>query len=153
MSLGRVGIWWFAHSLSCNQIKAPHEQTREDFTVVGRVDGRRSGGGSHRSGDTPVLLCVFPLLERAALLRGTRRFGTTLDQDRLARRGFFQGVNSGGRRFRASAKKVRTSTACQAQQASAPGCAFVPAGGEKPGELYASASSTGCGRPLPAFEP
>ena len=47
----------------------------------------------------------------------------------------------------------RTSTACQAQQASAPGCAFVPAGGEKPGELYASASSTGCGNALPAVEP
>ena len=37
-SLRRVGGSWFAHPLSRKQVKAPDEQTREDFTVVGRSD-------------------------------------------------------------------------------------------------------------------
>src|SRR5262249_511724 len=109
MSLRRVGGSWFAHPLSRNQIKAPNEQTREDFTVVGRIHCRRRERGPHEGGKKSVLPRIFSLLERTAVLRGARCSGTALAEHQVAGRRLLQGVDSGGWRIRSSAKALRTS--------------------------------------------
>ena len=101
----------------------------------------------------PYYRRVFSLLERTAVLRGARCPGTALAQHQIARRQLLQGIDSGGRRVRSSAKALRTSDACQAQQALASRGASVSVGAEESGELRAVALRAGCCSALRTFEP
>src|SRR5262249_15802529 len=153
MPLGRVGGSWFAHPLSRSQINAPNEQTREDFTVVGRSDWGKREPGPGKGGKAPVLSRVFSLLERAAVLRSARCSRTTLAEHKVARCRLFQGADPGGRRVRSFAKALRASITREAQPALAACHAFVSAITGKSDELRAVASRAERQSTLPAFEP
>src|SRR6185436_17422440 len=114
MSLRMVGGSWFAHPLSREQINAPNEQTREDFTMGGRSGWGKREPAPGRRGKTSVLPRVFSLLERTAVLRGARCSGAALAQQQIARCRLFQGLDPGGRRVRSSSKALRTSVARKA---------------------------------------
>src|SRR6267378_6526798 len=91
------------------------------------------------------------MLERATLLRSTRRSRAALAQDEIARCRLFQRVDPGRRRVRASSEAIPTSIACKAQQAFASCGAFIPARREKPVEVRPTPLRAGCRRVVPAF--
>src|SRR6516225_715576 len=100
MSVPRVGGSWFAHSLSHKQVKAPDEQRREDFTVVGRSDWKRCETRPGRRGKATILPRVFSWLERTAVLGSRGCPGGALVQAKSGERILLRGFGKAGGGFR-----------------------------------------------------
>ncbi len=91
------------------------------------------------------------MLERATLLRGARRFGAALAQQRFGRRQFLQRPDSGSRRICSSSEEFRASDARETQPAFAASCALVSASGKELIGLRSATSRIGRRSTLRAF--
>ncbi len=90
----------------------------------------------------PLLPGIFPVLERAALLRGARcpRAGLARENHHAGGRPIFQRVDPGRRGLRASAKTFRAPDPREAWKAAWPSRAFISARGKEPGALRGGAA-------------